>query len=211
MTAPRWLAVFVVLVAGMVARPPEALADQRALAVLAPGLPSLGASLEEVRAMPLGGGQRLICGGDEEVPRLADPTLLKPLTGRASGRIRVCTVIAPGETASARWEQGTVSTLAGPARLWLVLVEQGGSGRYRLARVSLWASRAAWDKVVEVLTSTLGLPSAGGAQMFGWDDGQHETLMFLDPKDPDDLAIAVADLRLRKLMKSPGLAGSRGE
>lgn len=211
MAAPRWLAVVALLVAGSAAVPDRALADQRALTVLANGLPSLGASLDEVRAMPLPEGRRLLCGGDDNMPRLADPTLLEPLTGRASGRIRFCTVVALAEGSTTRWSQAEIPSLAGPARLWLVLVEQGGGGRYRLARVSLWAGRDAWDKVVEAVTALLGPPSAGGAQMLGWEDAQHETLMFLDPKDPDSFAIAVADLHLRKLLRSPGAAGRAGD
>lgn len=212
MPAPRWLAVCVTLAAMVTASPPGVLADQRALTVLASGLPGLGATLDDVRAMPLPEGQRLICGGDEDSPPLADPTLVQSQTGRAPGRVRFCTVVTTADTnAGSPWDQARIASLAGPARLWLVLVEQGGSGHYRLARVSLWANRTAWDKVAEALKDTLGPATTSGPQLLGWEDGQHETLMFLDPKDQDDFALSVSDLRLRKLLKSPGGAGLRGE
>jgi hypothetical protein len=52
----------------------------------------------------------------------------------------------------------------------------------------------------------LGEPSTRGHRFLGWQDEQHETLMFVDEKYPDEFAVAVGDIRLRKLMKSPGTA-----
>ncbi|CCG42609.1 conserved exported hypothetical protein [Magnetospirillum molischianum DSM 120] len=202
MPARFWLATMLVFSATVL--PGEALADQRALSALAPSLPSLGSRLEDVRTMALPEGLRLICEADEGTPKLADPQLLKRHNSRDPSRVKFCTIIAPGSEAG--WELASIPSLAGPARLWLLFVEQGGGGRHRLARVSLWAHRDGWDKVASTLTDLLGQPDAGGDSLLIWEDEQHETLMFLDPKSPDEFAVAVADLRLRKLLKSPGLS-----
>jgi len=203
MPARIWLAL--VLVFSVVALPSGgASADQRALSALAPGLPTLGARLDEVRTMALADGQRLVCDTDEDVPKLADPLLLKRQNSRDSTRVKLCTILAPGSGAG--WELSSIPSLAGPARMWMLFVEQGGGGRHRLARVSLWAHRDGWDRVATALTELLGQPDAGGDSLLIWEDEQHETLMFLDPKSLDEFAVAVADLRLRKLLKSPGFS-----
>lgn len=199
-----WLAMLLVFSAIVLGQPGKALADQRALSALAPGLPGLGTRLEDVRTMALPEGLRLICDADEETLKLADPQLLKRQNGRDSSRVKLCTIVGPGTGAG--WDLASIPSLAGPARLWLLFVEQGGGGRHRLARASLWAHRDGWDKVATSLTDLLGQPDAGGDSLLIWEDEQHETLMFLDPKNPDEFAVAVADRRLRKLLKSPGFS-----
>jgi len=199
-----WLATVLVFSAIVMGPPGQALADQRALSALAPGLPGLGSRLEDVRTMTLPEGMRLVCDGDEDALKLADPHLLKRQTSRDSARVRLCTIVAPGSGAG--WELASIPTQAGPARLWLLFVEQGGGGRLRLARASLWVHRDGWDKVAATLTDLLGSSDAGGDSLLIWEDEQHETLMLLDPKNPDEFAVAVADRRLRKLLKSPGFS-----
>jgi hypothetical protein len=201
MPARSLLAALLILSAVALPQAGGALADQRAISVLAHGLPGLGSRLDEARAIPLPEGQRLVCEADEDAPKLADPLLLKRQGGRDSARVRLCTVVTPGPGPG--WEQSSLPTLAGPARVWLLFVEQG-NGRHRLARISLWAGRDGWDRVASALGQVLGPPSTSGDRLLSWEDEQHETLMFLDPKDPKEFAVAVADLRLRKLLKSPG-------
>ena len=142
--------------------------------------------------------------GDADKPKLADPRLMEQQTGRDFARIRRCSVFAPG--AGDSWVQGEIPSLAGPARLWLTFVEQGGGGRFRLAQFSLWAKRSGWDKVAGAMAEIQGDSAAdsGSDRFLTWQDDQHETMMFVDEKHPDEFAIAIGDLRLRRLMTSPG-------
>lgn len=180
----------------------DAWADPRAVAALSPSLPLPGSAFDDAREIKLGPGQRLVCDSDTDKPKLADPGLLEHRSGRGPARIRRCAVFVPGGNGG--WVQGEVPSLAGPARLWLTFVEQGIGGRFRLAQFSLWAKRDGWDKVARSMGDILGASTAGTDRFLTWQDDLHETMMFVDEKYPDEFAIAVGDLRLRRLLKSPG-------
>ncbi len=177
-------------------------ADPRAVAALSTALPQPGAAYDDVRQIKLDPGQRLVCDSDSDKPKLANPALMEHQGGRGPTHVRRCSVFAPGGESG--WVQGEVPSLAGPARLWLTFVEQGTDGRYRLAQFSLWAKRDGWDKVVKSMTDIHGPCTAGTDRFLTWQDEQHETMMFVDEKNPDEFAIAIGDLRLRRLLKSPG-------
>jgi hypothetical protein len=179
-------------------------ADPKTVSVLGNGIPSPGAQLEDVRAQSWPTGQRLICDYDDDKPKLAQRDVLAPQPGR-SGRVRRCALFT--DSGNGTWALGTMPTVGGPARLWLLFVENGGAGRYRLAQVSLWAKRDGWDKVVATLNASLG-PATNGSEIFQiWTSDLEETLLFFDDRHLDEFVVAIADTRLRKLMKSPGLPG----
>lgn len=188
------LAMLAVLASGY------AWADPRAVAALSLALPLPGATFDDVRQIKLEPGQRLVCDSDTDKPRLANPSLLAPQPGRA--RIRRCSVFMSGGDGG--WVPGEIPSLAGPAQLWLTFVEQGTGGHFRLARFSLWARLDGWDKVARSMTEIQGPSTAGTDRFLTWQDDQHETMMFVDAKNPDKFAIAIGDLRLRRLLKSPG-------
>jgi hypothetical protein len=196
-----------VMIAGAVLAGGGALAETTPLALLVPGVPPLGASLEEAQAMALPEAHRLLCDSDTEHPPLADPALVRAREGLGGTHLKLCTVIAPA--GGHAWDTASMTTLAGPARVWLLFVEQGGngSGHYRLARVSLWAQNGGWDRVAEALGTALGAPAVGTNRLLSWEDGRQETLMFEDTAARGGFAVSVTDLRLRRLLKSPGLTG----
>ncbi|ARJ64962.1 hypothetical protein WV31_04400 [Magnetospirillum sp. ME-1] len=195
---------FWMLAAAAIAASGPALADQKVVRALGDDLPQPGAVFEDVRAMKLAPGRRIVCESDTDKPRLANPGLMKAQRSRGADHVRRCAVFADDGTGT--WSIAGVPTALGEARLWLIFVEQGAQGRYRLAQFSLWGRNAEWDKAAGLLGAMLGEPSARGHQLLGWRDEQHETLMFVDEKYPDEFAVAVGDLRLRKLMRSPGTA-----
>ncbi|MBI3446302.1 MAG: hypothetical protein HY055_13335, partial [Magnetospirillum sp.] len=174
-------------------------ADQREVRVLGQDLPLPGTSLEDIRVMKLAKGQRLVCESDTDKPRLARPGLMEQQRGRTADHLRRCSIFADGGDNS--WTQANIATAFGPARLWLIFVEQGANGRYRLAQFSLWSKRDNWDKAAGLLKSILGEPATLAERYLGWQDEQHETQMFIDEKNPDEFAVAIGDQRLRKLMK----------
>ncbi len=180
----------------------EARADLRGITALGADLPMPGGTFDEVKALKLESNQRLICDSDADKPKLAEPRLLELRHGRSGLHVRRCTVLAPG--ANGAWELSPVPTLAGPTRLWLLFVEQGGGGRYRLAQISLWAKVDAWNKVAAKLSEALGPAMAFTDSFLNWEDEQSETLMFVDRKRPGEFAVSVGDVRLRKLIRSPG-------
>jgi len=190
------------LIALALASAGPAAADPREIEALVPSLPMPGTDFEDIRAFKLPVDNRLVCDTDQDKPVLAAPKLMAPQAGRTGGRVRRCSVFAAGPAQA--WAQATLPTLAGPARLWLTYVEQGNGGRYRLAQVSLWAKRDSWTVVADRLSAILGEPLAGSDRFLSWEDEQHDTLMFIDEKQPDEFAVAVGDIRLRKLLKSPG-------
>ena len=180
------------------------LADQKVVGALGENLPLPGALFEDVRAMKLASGYRIVCESDTDKPRLANPGLMQAQRSRGSDHVRRCSVFA--DDGKDNWALAGIPTVFGPARLWLIFVEHGAQGRYRLAQFSLWAKVGDWDKAAGLLGAMLGEPSTKAARFLGWQDEQHETLMFIDDKYPDEFAVAVGDVRLRKLMKSPGSA-----
>lgn len=184
----------------LLAGPAEA--DPRAVRALADDLPMPGAFLDEVRSMAHPGGRRLVCESDTDKPKLANPGLMAQQRGRGADHVRRCALFVDDGTGT--WVQAARDTAFGPARLWLIFVEQGASGRYRLAQLGLWAKTSEWDKAAKLLGDVLGPPAARAEGLYTWMDEQHETLMFVDEKYPDEFAVAVGDIRLRKLMKSPG-------
>jgi hypothetical protein len=179
-----------------------AMADPKVVRALGEGLPQPGAQLEDVRAMKLDPGRKIVCESDMEKPRLANPGLMQAQRSRGADHVRRCAVFA--DDGKGVWSLAGVPTAFGEARLWLIFVEQGSQGRYRLAQFSLWGRNAEWDKAAGLLGAMLGEPTTRAERMLGWKDEQHETLMFIDDKYPDEFAIAVGDIRLRKLMRSPG-------
>lgn len=184
----------------LLAGPAEA--DPRAVRALADGLPMPGTFLDEVRSMPQPDGRRLICESDADKPKLANPGLMAQQRGRGSDHVRRCALF--GDDGTGTWVQATRDTAFGPARLWLVFVEQGLSGRYRLAQLGLWAKTTEWDKAAKLLGDVLGPPDARAEGLLTWIDDHQETTLFVDEKYPDEFVAAVGDIRLRKLMKSPG-------
>jgi hypothetical protein len=198
MLASRWLsgAMGLVLAAG------AAEADSRAVTALDPALPLPGATFDEARAMALAPGQRMICDTDSDKPALEQPRILEAQPGRGPVRVRRCSVFA--DTGKGGWGLSPVVTLAGPARLWLVFVEQGLGGRFRLAQLRLAAGRDHWVRAATALGETLGPGAVGGSRYVSWQDSQHETLMFVDDKYPSEFKIVIDDLRLRRLLRSPG-------
>lgn len=180
----------------------EARAESGVIRALADDLPQLGTPLDEVRAMPHPGGRRMVCESDTDKPRLAKPGLMTQQRSRGADHVRRCALFVDDGTGT--WTQATRDTVFGPARLWLIFVEQGSPGRHRLAQLSLWAKTAEWDKAAGLLGALLGEPSTRADRLLGLQDEQHETLMFIDEKFPDEFAVAIGDVRLRKLMKSPG-------
>ncbi len=201
MKARSW---FIAIVAAALLGTGAARADQKVVGALSQDLPQPGALFEDVRAMKLAPGRRIVCESDADKPRLANPGLMKPQRGRGADHVRRCSVFADDGTDN--WVQAGVATVFGEARLWLIFVEHGAQGRYRLAQLSLWAKSTDWDKAAGLLGAMLGAPSTKAPRFLGWQDEQHETLVFIDEKYPDEFAIAVGDIRLRKLMKSPGTA-----
>ncbi len=182
----------------------SALADPKVVGALGADLPQPGALFEDVRAMKLEPGRRIVCESDTDKPRLANPGMMKAQRSRGADHVRRCSVFVDDGTDN--WGQASVSSAFGPARLWLIFVANGAQGRYRLAQFSLWAKSGDWDKAAGLLGTMLGEPSTKAVHFLGWQDEQHETLMFIDEKYPDEFAVAVGDIRLRKLMKSPGAA-----
>ncbi|MDO8607417.1 MAG: hypothetical protein Q7R40_12845 [Phaeospirillum sp.] len=181
----------------------DAWADPRAVAALGLQLPLPGATFDDVREIKLADGQRLVCDSDADKPKLVNPSLLELQSARGPTRVRRCSVFQPG--GGDVWVPGMVPSLAGPARLWLTFVEQGIGGRFRLAQFSLWAKRDnGWDKVAKSMEAIMGASTAGTDRFLTWQDDQHETMMFIDEKYPDEFAVAIGDLRLRRLLKSPG-------
>lgn len=180
----------------------DAWADPRAVAALSASLPQPGAAFDDVQAIKLAEGQRLVCDSDADKPKLANPALMESQSGRGPARVRRCSVFTPGT--NDKWVPAQIPSLAGPARLWLTFVEQGIGGRFRLAQFSLWAKRDGWDKTAKAMGDILGPSTAGTDRFMTWQDDQHETMMFVDEKNPDEFAIAIGDLRLRRLLKSPG-------
>ncbi|CAA7621268.1 hypothetical protein [Magnetospirillum sp. SS-4] len=199
MRAGHWL----IMAAGFALAAGGARADSRAVAILDAGLPLPGSAFEEARAMPLAPGQRLICDTDVDKPRLEPARILEPQSGRGSARVRRCSVFAPAAGGEV-WTQAAIATLAGPARLWLVFVEQGAGGRFNLVQVRLSAARDQWDRIAAALGGTLGPGAADGSRYLSWVDSRHETLMFVDGKHPSEFKIVVDDVRLRRLLRSPG-------
>ncbi|RAU23048.1 hypothetical protein CU669_04975 [Paramagnetospirillum kuznetsovii] len=181
---------------------PDAKAESRAVAVLGANLPQPGMSFDDARAIRLPNGQKLVCDSDSDKPKLDQPKYMDPPSNRGPVRIRRCAVFAPGD--GDVWHLGQVPSLAGPARLWLVFVEQGIGGRFRLAQFSLWAKQDGWDKAAQALIAAQGPSTAGTDRFLSWQDDQYDTTMFIDEKYPDEFAVAVGDVRLRRLMKSPG-------
>ncbi|KIL97464.1 hypothetical protein CCC_00525 [Paramagnetospirillum magnetotacticum MS-1] len=179
-----------------------AMADPKVVRALGEGLPQPGAQMEDVRAMKLAPDRRIVCESDVEKPRLANPGLMQAQRSRGADHVRRCAVFV--DDGKGVWSLAGVPTVFGDARLWLIFVEQGSQGRYRLAQFSLWGRNSEWDKAAGLLGSMLGEPATQADRMLGWKDEQHETLMFIDDKYPDEFAIAVGDVRLRKLMRSPG-------
>jgi hypothetical protein len=201
MTARRRLmaaAALAALVAG------GAHAEQQGTQPLVPLLPSPGATLDEVRAVKWPEGRRLICDADDDKPAIAERSLLDPQAGKAT-RTRRCGMFGTDDNGA--WSQLPVNTVGGPARLWLLFVESGGIGHYRLAQTNLWLKRAAWDKVAAALTANLGAPSGGSNRFLTWTDDQRETLMFLDEKRSEEFAVFVSDQRLHKLLRSHTATG----
>lgn len=184
--------------------PGDARAEAGVIRALADDLPQLGVTLDEARAMAHPGGRRMVCESDTDKPRLANPGLMTQQRARGADHVRRCALFVDDGTGT--WRQATRDTAFGPARLWLIFVEQGAPGRYRLAQLSLWAKTAEWDKAAGLLGAMLGEPPTRADRLLGWQDEQHETLMFIDEKFPDEFAVAIGDVRLRKLMKSPGAA-----
>ncbi|EME70405.1 hypothetical protein H261_08783 [Paramagnetospirillum caucaseum] len=181
-----------------------ALADPKVVRALGEDLPQPGALFEDVRAMKLAPGRRIVCESDTDKPSLANPGQMKPQRSRGADHVRRCSVFA--DDGGDSWRQAGVATVFGEARLWLIFIEHGAQGRYRLAQLSLWAKAGEWDKAAGLLGALLGEPSTRASRFLGWQDEQHETLMFIDEKHPDEFAVAIGDIRLRKLMKSPGTA-----
>jgi hypothetical protein len=179
-------------------------ADPKVVRALGEDLPLPGAQFEDVRAMKLAPGRQIVCESDPDKPRLANPGLMQAQRSRGADHVRRCAVFA--DDGKGNWAIAGVPTVLGEARLWLIFVEQGAQGRYRLAQFSLWGRNSEWDKAAGLLGAMLGDPSTRADRFLGWMDDQHETLMFIDEKYPDEFAIAVGDVRLRKLMKSPGTA-----
>lgn len=199
MSARFWL-WFLIAAAPLACGP--AWADQREVRVLGQNLPLPGAGLDEVRAMKLADGQRVVCETDGDKPRLANPRMMEQQRGRGADHLRRCSVFA--DAGGNSWVQANIATAFGEARLWLIFVEQGANGRYRLAQFSLWSKQGNWDKAAGLLKSILGEPATLAERFLGWQDEQHDTQMFIDEKNPDEFAVAIGDMRLRKLMKSPG-------
>jgi hypothetical protein len=181
----------------------DAWADSRAVTALNPSLPQPGTAFEDASKMTLAQGQRLICDSDTDKPKLAKPALMEIQGGRGSDRVRRCSVFAPGSDGGG-WVQGMVPSLAGPARLWMTFVEQGGGGRLRLAQLSLWAKRDGWDKVAKSMADIQGASPTASERFLNWQDDQYETTMFADEKNSEEFAIAISDIRLRRLLKYPG-------
>lgn len=179
-----------------------AMADPKVVRALGEDMPQPSALFEDVRAMTLVPGGRLVCESDTDKPPLANPGLMKAQRSRGSDHVRRCSVFT--DDGKGIWQQAQVKTALGGARMWLIFIEHGAQGRYRLAQFSLWANNSEWDKAAGLLGSMLGLPATQAKTFLGWQDEQHETLMFIDEKYPDEFAVAVGDIRLRKLMKSPG-------
>ena len=182
----------------------SAWADQKVIHALGEDLPQPGALFEDVRAMKLAPGRRIVCESDTDKPRLANPGLMQPQRSRGADHVRRCSVFA--DDGKDNWVVAGVATVFGEARLWLIFVEQGAQGRYRLAQLSLWGRNSEWNKAAGLLGAMLGEPSTKAERVLGWMDEQYETLMFIDEKYPDEFAVAIGDIRLRKLMKSPGTA-----
>lgn len=187
----------------------EAWADRRLVEAMGPNLPLPGSPYEDARSLKLADGQRLVCDSDPDKPKFDQPRYMDPPTSRGAVRIRRCAVFAPGPNDV--WHLGEVPSLAGPARLWMVFVEQGTGGRFRLAQLSLWAKRDGWDKVAAALAELKGPSTAGTDRFLSWQDDQFDTTMFVDEKYPDEFAVSVGDVRLRRLMRSPGLNYYRAE
>ena len=181
----------------------DAWADSRAVTALNPSLPQPGTAFEDASKVKLAQGQRLVCDSDTDKPKLADPALMELQGGRSPVRVRRCSVFAPGSN-TAGWVPGTVPSLAGPARLWMTFVEQGTGGRLRLAQLSLWAKRDGWDKVAKSMADLQGASPAASERFLTWQDDQYETTMFVDEKNSEEFAIAISDIRLRRLLKYPG-------
>ncbi|BAE53019.1 hypothetical protein amb4215 [Paramagnetospirillum magneticum AMB-1] len=199
MTARFWIPAFV---AALLLGAGTASADPKVVRALGEDLPQPGAQLEDVRTMKLAPGRRIVCESDLEKPKLANPGLMQAQRSRGADHVRRCAVFA--DDGNGTWALAGVPTVFGEARLWLIFVEQGSQGRYRLAQFSLWGRNSEWDKAAGLLGAMLGQPGTQAERMLGWKDEQHETLMFIDDKYPDQFAIAVGDVRLRKLMRSPG-------
>lgn len=124
----------------------EAVADPRSITALGEGMPQPGQSLDDVRALKVIAASKMICDTDADKPKLSEPRLMDN-PHRGSDHVRRCALFAKG--ADGGWDLASIPTLAGPARLWLTFVEQGGGGRYRLAQLSLWAKMGGWDKVAK--------------------------------------------------------------
>jgi hypothetical protein len=191
-----------VFAAGVLAFAFEAKADRRSVDALGQNLPQPGTSFDDVRAIKLPDGQKLVCDSDAEKPRLDQPKFMDPPSNHGPVRVRRCAVFAPG--AGDVWHLGQVPSVAGPARLWMIFVEQGIGGRFRLAQFSLWAKLDGWDKIATALIGLQGPSTAGTDRFLSWQDDQTETTMFIDEKNPDEFAVSVGDVRLRRLLKSPG-------
>jgi hypothetical protein len=181
-----------------------AMADPKVIRALGEDLPQPGALFEDVRAGKFLSGRRMVCDSDADKPRLANPGLMTVQRSRGADHVRRCSIFADDGTGA--WSQVGVTTAIGEARLWLIFIEHGAQGRYRLAQFSLWANTSSWDKAAGLLGAMLGPPATQAKSFLGWQDEQHETQMFIDERRPDEFAVAVGDLRLRKLMKSPGAA-----
>jgi hypothetical protein len=184
-------------------------ADSRAATILVPGLPLPGAIFEDVRdGLALGPGRRLVCDSDTDKPRMTQSQVLDSQPSRGPARVRRCAVLAPLAEPSGLWDMGTIPTVAGPARLWLVFVEQGIGGRFRLAQLRFSAGRENWDKTATALAEVLGPGAAAKSRYISWQDSQHETLVFVDEKYPAEFNIVIDDLKLRRLLRSPGSSWS---
>ena len=181
----------------------DAWADPKEVRALGQNLPLPGTEMDEARAMKLAAGQRIVCESDSDKPKLAKPRMMEQQRGRGADHLRRCSVFAEGGADG--WSLANIPTAFGEARLWMIFVEQGAQGRYRLAQFSLWSRKDNWDKAAGLLGATLGEPATQADRFLGWQDDQHETQMFIDEKNPDEFAVAIGDLRLRKLMKSPGI------
>jgi hypothetical protein len=155
-----------------------------------------GMTLEDLRAVKLPDGHRLLCGGDKEeriAPRDRETITLAPEMARI-GLIR-CGVFARDEGGD--WTARLLDLAGNPANFWLLLITDH-DGRRRLAQINLRQRRESFATTVAAFTRSFGPPTRQDALSANWSSAKADITIY--PSEPAGIYVFIVDNRLYGLM-----------